>query len=122
MKPTKSEIESSIVDLAAYEEWFRRGLMRLVSVRAAIISFLYAGGCLMFSTGIATAVFVGFSIYLILVAPIGRRRVERFGLLFFAIALAYWIDIVPIKKYSAALGQKIDRLLIDQHVTVVPKS
>ncbi len=111
MKLEKNDLETSVVDIAAYDEWIRSGVMRLFSLRALIVSLLYFLGCLMFDKGVWTSLLIMTSIYLIHVAAVGRRHIERFGLLFFGVAAAWWIDIVPIKKYAFIAEIKLDQFL-----------
>lgn len=82
-------------------------LSDIINVRALAVSAFYWIGCAMFNVDAGKGAILFFITYVAQVLPLGRLRIERFGLVFVFLASIYWVDIVPIKKYVAIANEKI---------------
>jgi hypothetical protein len=100
MEEPEDRIERAIASIAS-----------IFNARALAISFFYWVGCLMLGTGGWKAAVVFFLTYVAQVLPLGQRRIERFGLLFLAVATAYWINIVPLYEWTARARDQLAALL-----------
>jgi hypothetical protein len=86
-----------------------------IEPRALLVSLVFLASLLMLDVAFGKAFCVSVGLYTILRLPIGRRYVERLAVVLFMVAAAYWIDIVPLKKWGhsvvAAVDIRIDSLL-----------
>jgi hypothetical protein len=105
MEEPEDRIEQAIVFVAS-----------VCSSRALAVSFFYWSGCLMLGTGGWKAFVVFCLTYIAQVLPLGQRRIERFGLLFLAVATVYWVDIVPMHEWTLRAKAATDALQSENSV------
>jgi hypothetical protein len=96
------------------EDRIERAIVFMASIcvrRALAVSFFYWAGCLMLGTGGWKAFVVFCLTYMAQVLPLGQRRIERFGLLFLAVATAYWLNIIPMYEWTSQAKDWLAELL-----------
>ena len=86
-------------------------LQSVLSRRALAISSFYFFGCLIFGVGFWKSCAVWLASYVPMVLPVGRKYIEQFGLLFFAFAMAAWIELLPIKEWATVARQHLQIFL-----------
>ena len=100
-----------MVDKRELDDLREEFLGAVLSGRAMVISSFYFIGCLIFGVGFWESCAVWVASYVPMVLPVGRKYVENFGLLFFAFAMAAWIELLPIKEWATVARQHLQIFL-----------
>lgn len=97
------------VDIAADLEWYRRKFSRFgryVAVAALYMIALIVLGGFVWKSLLAFVVLI-----ILQMLSLGTRRIAQLGVLLFLIAGVYWVEIMPLHRWSKLAGDKIEMYL-----------
>jgi hypothetical protein len=80
----------------------------VIAPRALLIALIYLTSLLMIDVPFGKAFCVGAGIYTLIRLPLGRRHIDRFAFIFFIVAVSYWIEVAPLKRWTHSAVAAVD--------------
>lgn len=84
-----------------------------IGPRSVVIAAAYLASLTMLEVPIGKSALICAMVYLFLRLPLGRRHIDRFAFILFFAAAAYWMDVVPLKRWGHLTVQAIDLRISD---------